>query len=95
MNEEIYELLCGNEQPRAKFGIVVFYKINREDQTLIETGRTSKLSFSQAIDIYSETPNPASQIIEFTTEEEQAKVEAELTKNVNDREWLDQLFQCI
>lgn len=79
----------------AIYGIVVFFEADYTNKTIKETGRTKKLPFWQAMDTYAETPNPPSQIYSFTNDEEQAEGEAQLQKNIVDREWLDDLFNQI
>lgn len=94
MNEELYAIVSGGKPPK-QFGQVIFYSANRANMTITEIGRTPVLPFSTAIDIYAETPNPASQILEWTTEEERISAYQELNKNIHDKEWLEQLFDMI
>lgn len=77
------------------FGIVVFYEPDYTTKTLKEIGRTEVKPFDIALDIFSETPNPPSQIYSFKTEEEREAGEAQLQKNIVDREWLEELFEQI
>lgn len=53
------------------------------------------MPFFDALNAYSEIPNPASQLLRWSTEEERASAEAQLQKDINDPEWLEQLFECI
>lgn len=76
-------------------GQVIFYKPDYVTKTLTEIGRTKTLPFAQALMLYAETPNPASQIISFETEGERRIAEARLQQNIVDREWLDDLFEQI
>lgn len=76
-------------------GIVVFYSAIRYNKSIIEVGRTPILPFPMALDVYAETPNPASQLLQFDTEEERVRKEAELQANVKDPKWLEQLFDSI
>jgi hypothetical protein len=92
MNTEIAEALGIKADT---FGIVIFYQPNRAAKTITEIGRTPELPFSQAIDIYSETPNPASQLLQWTTEDEKAAVLAQHALDIKDPEWLEYLFDCI
>jgi hypothetical protein len=75
-------------------GQVFFYEICAGD-TLKPMGSTDKMPFYDAIDIYANTHNPASQILSFWSEEDYVRVKQELEYNVQDRKWLDELFECI
>lgn len=92
MNTEIADALGIK---RDTIGIVIFYQPNYKSQTITESGRTKELPFSQAIDIYSNTPNPASQLLQWTTPEEKEQVLAQHAKDIINPEWLEQLFDCI
>lgn len=92
MNQEIAELLGIKNDT---IGLVIFYKPNYGNKTITEIGRTPELPFSKAIDIYSETPNPASQLLQWTTEEEKIKVLQQHEKDIKNPEWLEYLFDCI
>lgn len=76
-------------------GIVVFYEPDYKTNTIKEIGRTITMDIWLALDVYANTPNPASQIITFNTKEEQEEQEALLQKNIVDPEWLSELFECI
>lgn len=96
MNEQQLEILQDIfEIPTTGQGIVVLFKPNYASKTLTEIGRTTSMPFMEALDYYSETPNPASQLLRFANREEQEKVEKELMENVQNRKWLDDLFDCI
>lgn len=79
----------------VKFGVVVFFEPDYATKTIQETGRTPVLSAHEAINVYCETPNPASQVFYFNTPEDHSRENTQLTANINDREWLDELFKCI
>lgn len=76
-------------------GIVVFYVTEYPGNTIKEIGRTEQMPFFQALDVYAETPNPASQIVRFDNIFEKKLVLKQLEEAINNREWLDQLFECI
>jgi len=78
-----------------KFGLVVFYKANYNTGTIKEIMRTHPLLIREAVMIYSNTANPASQLLEFDTEEEKIIEENQLTLNITNKDWLEQLFNCI
>lgn len=85
----------GATKSAPEFGIVVFYRIDEETRTIHEVNRTRPMPYFDAVQYYAEVPNPASQLIEFTTREERVQAEAELERNVKDRAWLDELFKYI
>lgn len=93
MSQELYEALSGRKI--HDWGQVVLFRANHESKTVTETGRTSILPFMDALNAYSEIPNPASQLIQWTTEEEHRAAEAALQANIVNRDWLDELFECI
>lgn len=77
------------------FGIVVFCEPNYNLKTLKEIGRTSAKPAKEALMIYAECPNPASQIYYFENEAEMLEREAQLQKDIKDPQWLSELFECI
>lgn len=94
-NQEIFETIFSPQEQEIKFGQVVCFSANHVNKTITETGRTSVMPFFDALNAYSEIPNPASQLLRWSTEEERTAAEAELQKNIKDPEWLEQLFECI
>lgn len=92
MNKEIAEALGIKSDT---IGLVIFYKPNYTNKTITEIGRTPELPFSRAIDIYSETPNPASQLLQWTSNEEKEQVLTQHQLDINNKEWLEYLFDCI
>lgn len=76
-------------------GVVIFYDADYETKTIKEIGRTPVLEVWTAMEYYAETPNPASQIITFSSIDEQAEQEKQLQAHVNSRKWLNALFECI
>lgn len=78
-----------------RYGAVVFYQPNYSDKTIKEINRTKIVSFSEALDIYCETPNPVSQIVKGETEAEVAEELKKLEVRIHGRDWLDELFECI
>lgn len=77
------------------YGQVVFYEIVQNPKGLNEIGRSRVLPFSDAIEVYANVPNPASQLLEFDTQDEYEAADAELSKNINNPKWLKELFNCI
>lgn len=76
-------------------GMVIFYEPNHDKKTISELGRTPELPFTQAVDIYAETPNPASQLLQWNTEEEKQAVLTQHELDIHNPEWLEYLFDCI
>lgn len=92
MNKEIADALDIKSDTK---GMVIFYLPDYKLQTITEIGRTTEMPFHLAIDIYSETPNPASQLLQWTTDEEKDQVLAQHAIDIKNPEWLEQLFDCI
>lgn len=78
----------------ATHGRVVFFEINK-DKTITQSGITEILPIGIAFDVYANTPNPASQLMQFKTEEEHQLEHIYLNKCIKDKQWLEQLFNCI
>lgn len=76
-------------------GMVIFYHPNYQKQTISEINRTPELPFSKALDIYAETPNPASQLLQWKTDDEKEKVLTQHALNIKNPEWLENLFDMI
>lgn len=94
-NQEIFEEIFTPEEREVKFGQVVCFETDRHTKTIKEIGRTSVLPFFDALNAYSEIPNPASQLLQWSTDEECVAAEAQLQKDINNPEWLEELFNCI
>lgn len=75
-------------------GIVFFYE-TLPGNHLREITRTLDLPFYTALTIYSETPNPASQLVRFNTPEEREAVLKGLQDDVHNPEWREELFACL
>ncbi len=83
------------EKDKQLYGVVVFYEPNYQEKTVKEIGRTSVLPYSDAMYVYAETANPASQIVKGETEEEIAEELKKLEALTKDAKWLEELFECI
>ena len=87
------------QETKPLFGVVVFYHVWRNETTgerrLGEIGRTDVLPYHQALHVYCETPNPASQMIKFEDVNQQVLEEARLQSNIRDPQWLKHLFEQI
>jgi hypothetical protein len=77
--------------------IVVFFDPDYSTATIKEIGRTPVLPFMDALNVYAETPNPASQMIEWDENEpgSREKSEAAFNRVIVDPKWLADLFECI
>lgn len=83
---------------RAKNGThgrVFFYEPEYNTKTIKEIGRTGIHTAQEALTIYAETPNPASQLLLFSTEGEHQLELIYYAKCSKDRAWLDELFNQI
>lgn len=78
----------------TRFGIVILYEPDYETKTIKEYARTAILSFQDAMEAYANIPNPASQILKWDTDEEMYQVFEQHMKDIKDRKWLDELFEC-
>lgn len=79
-------------------GIVVFYETHYQDKRLVkleEINRTPILSYFDALTVYAETPNPASQLIAFNTEREMTRELEELEQRIKDPAWLKELSEVL
>ena len=77
------------------FGMVIFYNPDYKTKTLKEVGRTARKPAAEALNIFAEVPNPASQIIFFNDDVQEAEQLALLDKLTHDEKWLNDLFECI
>ena len=93
--ETVYETITGEKIQDVKFGQVVLFEIDYEKRTITEIGRTRVMPFGDALDAYANIPNPPSQLLRWSTEEEHAAAEAELQSNIRNSDWLEELISCI
>lgn len=84
-------------EPKNKpiFGRVVFLEYDEENRVFVEIGKTPVLSYRMALCIYSETPNPASQLIVGDGFGEITEKYEKLLKDMKDPIWVDELLNCI
>ena len=76
-------------------GQVVFMEYNKEKHEFYETGRTKVLSAWQALNVYAETHNPASQLLNGNSEEQIAVKYNQLMIDCKKAKWVDELLDCI
>lgn len=78
-------------------GIVVFFEPDYLTQTIKEIGRTESMEWFDAVNVYSETPNPASQMIEWDENipDDKERQEEKFNSMITDQEFLQNLFECI
>lgn len=77
------------------FGMVIFYDPDYKTKTLKKIGQTAKKPAAEALDIFAETANPASQIIFFDDDVQEKEQLALIEKITHDEKWLNDLFERI
>ena len=93
MNTEIADAL--EIKTEGKRGIVILYKAYHHNETIKELCRSKELPFMIVLYIFAETPNPASQLLTWSSEEEKEQVLKQHALDIKDPKWLDNLFECI
>lgn len=83
------------DKKEAIFGLVVFYQPNYKDKTIKEISRTEIMSSGQALEVYANTPNPASQVVFGETLKDIEDELKTLEENIKNPKWLEGLFECI
>jgi hypothetical protein len=76
------------------FGKVYFFATT-DDQQLLPTGCTEIIDGFDALEIYANTPNPASQIVYGATPQILLSNAVQLMRNVEDPVWLKELFETL
>lgn len=71
-----------------EFGIVVFFKEN-EEGVYDCIGQTIPLKFLTALDVYANTPNPASQLVEGDTIDEVTSEATAMVNKMKDHEYVE------
>jgi len=61
----------------------------------INTGNIVTLNGFEALEIYANTPNPASQILDAESIEELTDKMLEMNKNFKDEKWLEKLYETL
>lgn len=84
-----------DKQEKKLYGVVVFYEPNYSNKTIKEISRTSILSYSDALDVYANTRNPASQLVKGHDKQEINEALKQLEEDIKDPKWLKDLFDCI
>lgn len=84
-----------NYSCRIMLGAVIFYEPNYEIQTIKELARTPVIDYSVALELYCETPNPASQMAKGETIEEVESQLKIIERNAQNPYWLICLFDSI
>ena len=78
-----------NFERRNALGAVVFFE-KRPDGTYQKTAATRPLRYFDALTIYAETPNPASQLVGGNTEEEVFAAIKDITKKMANIDWVEE-----
>lgn len=99
--------LIKREQREAKikahkgdvYGIVALFDVWRSESTgerkLELLCYSNQMLYMDALDLYANTPNPASKLIKFIDEDDMKEAIAELQEDIKDPKWLFNLFQQI
>lgn len=76
---------------------VYFYFIDLDSNppSLVSAGNTEVLTYEQALEVYAETPNPASQMIKADTLEELDIERENLNKRIKSTDWVNHLLDSI
>ena len=72
----------------SRFGIVIFFGRN-DNGTFDSLGQTPPLGYLDALDIYANTPNPASQLVGGDTVEEVFENARKMVLNMKDQEYVE------
>lgn len=76
-----------NDKPKA-LGIVIFFERN-EEGTFTKTGQTQPMRYLNALDVYANTPNPASQLVGGDTPEEVTAEATLMVENMKNQEYVE------
>ena len=71
------------------FGVVIFFERNKEG-TFDSVGQTQPLRYIDALNVYANTPNPASQLVGGDTEEEAIEEVKEMVKKMHNLDYVQE-----
>ena len=77
------------EHKAKALGIVIFFERN-EEGTFDKTGQTPPMSYFIALQVYANTPNPASQLVGGDTAEEVIEEADMMVKNMHDLDYVQE-----
>lgn len=80
---------------RKVLAIVVFMEYDRDNHIFYEIGKTPTIDYCDALTVYAETPNPASQILAGACELQVKEKYNQLLIDCKDPIWVEQLLNCI
>lgn len=87
--------ILGTEVPENTRGIVYLCYFDRESMTIKVVNEILCDTVMRAMNLYANIPNPESQIVTGNTYEELIASLNTLHKNMEDKEWLEELAECI
>ena len=71
------------------FGVVIFFERNK-DGAFDSVGQTLPLRYIDALDVYANTPNPASQLVGGDTKEEAMEQAREMVKKMHNLDYVQE-----
>ena len=71
------------------FGVVIFFERNKEG-TFDSVRQTQPLRYFDALNVYANTPNPASQLVGGDTKEEAMKQANEMVKKMHNLDYVQE-----
>ena len=71
------------------FGVVIFFERNN-DGTFDSVGQTLPLRYMDALNVYANTPNPASQLVGGDTKEEAIEQAKEMVKKMHNLDYVQE-----
>lgn len=80
---------------KATKAMVILYDADDLPKSIKEIGRSAELDYWTALNLYANTPNPASQLLEWNSEEEKKKVMEQHARDIKDQKWLNMLHDQI
>lgn len=87
--------VLGTEIDENIRGILYLCEFNRKELSLKVTNEILFESAFIALEAYANIPNPESQLITGKTYEELLLANAEFEKNMVDKDWLNELSECL
>lgn len=77
------------EHKSKTFGVVIFFNRNKEG-TFDRVGQTTPMKYFSALQVYANTPNPASQLVGGDTKEEAMEHASEMVKKMHNLDYVQE-----
>lgn len=77
------------EHKSKTFGVVIFFNRNK-DGTFDRVGQTPPMKYFDALNVYANTPNPASQLVGGDTKEEAMEQANEMVKKMHNLDYVQE-----